>query len=171
MRWAGVALVVAAAAAVPTLLPPSTFRAAWVPDLAALALVHAAFRGTPDRAALLGVVLGLAGSPWRPEPVPWQAFVLGATGYLIAHGASGIVRDRMAVRAAGSAIAVLVLRGGTLLAAAVADTEPLSSEAALRATVAAAIAAAAAALATAPFAAAARRWRLLTPLERSFRDV
>jgi len=171
MRWTGVLLVVLAASAAPAMLPPGTFRAAWVPDVAALACVHVAFRGTPDRAALLGVAIGLASSPWRPEPAPWLAFLHGATAYLTALVASGLVRDGAFVRMIAAAAAVLVLRGGALLAAAVSDTEPLGAGGAACAAATALLAALCAGCAAPPFAALARRWRLLAPLERSFRDV
>lgn len=167
----GSVAVVLVAALLPVLAPARAADSAWFPDLAALTLTYAAFRGTADRAALLGVAIGVAVSPWRPEPLPWTAFVLGATGYVLGHVAAVVDRERWVPRAGAAAAAVLSIRAGSLVAAAVADTSPLGADGAARAGASVAVSAAVAALCAAPWFAALRSTRLLADVERSFRDV
>ena len=170
-QWAGPVFVVLLAATLPVLASPALRASGWLPDVAVLAVVAAGFRGTPDRAAMLGVVVGLLASLWAPEPVLLRPCLLGVIGYAASHVAIVLDRERWSIRMASVALAVLLMRGAEFVAAALAGAAPGSGAEAVDA-FRAAIASAAVAAAVAPlWFGVLARWRLLGPLERSFRDV
>lgn len=172
-RWAGPLFVVLLAAVAPLLVPRALLVSAWLPEIAVLAVVCAAFRGTPDRAAVFGIALGGVLSLWAPEPVCFRPFVLGTIGWSASHAAAVLHRDRPEIRIAVVAAAVLALRMAEHAAATIAcagGASRTAEEAGLavgRAFVAAGVTGLAAPL----WFGAVMRWGLLARIDRSFRDV
>lgn len=172
-RWAGPAFLLLLAATAPLLLPRAWTDAGWVPDVAVLVVVCVGIRGTPDRAAVAGIVAGLLASLWSPEPAAFRAFVLGTVGWTAGQAGLTFDRDRRAVWMAAAAGGVLFARVSEWTCAAIACREGTPWTAhdagvAIGAVLASAVVAAACAPA---WFAAVRRLRLVAPLERSFRDV
>ena len=172
-RWAGTVFVLLLAGAGPLLAPPAVRDAGLWPDFAVLAVVFLGFRGTPDRAALLGVVAGLVAGLWAPEPLCFRPFILGCVGYLAGLVASVVHRDQLLARVVCAVLGVLVVRGAENVAALLATSGggAWTSEQAGRVLWATVSAAGVAAVVSPVWFAAARRWRLLAPLERTFRDA
>ncbi|MCE9634416.1 MAG: hypothetical protein K8T90_01815 [Planctomycetes bacterium] len=172
-RWAGTLFLLLLAATAP-LLAPTTWRDAgrW-PDLAVLAVVFLGFRGTPDRAAMFGIAVGLVASLWTPEPLLFRPFVLGSVGYVAGHAASILHRDHVVVRLVAAAAGVVAMRLAEQIAAALSagSAAPWTGYDAARVASVTFTAAVATGLAMPVYFAVAKRWRLLAPLERSFRDV
>ena len=84
-----------------------------VGTMAVIAVVYVAFAGGSSPAALLGVALGLAGSPWTAEPLGQQAFLLGTLGWIAGRASRSLYRDRILTRMAVVGASVLVLRIAT----------------------------------------------------------
>lgn len=167
-RWTGAAAVAAFAALLPLVTPPAS--RGWVPDVAVLTVLCLAFRGTPERAALFGVVVGALAAPWSPEPLLFRPFVLGTLGWVGGLAASVLQRDRAPIRMAAAAVGVLWVHAAEGVAASLAGCETAAGEVPSRLAATALAAAIAAAAAPAWFGLVAHG-RLLAPLERSFRDV
>jgi hypothetical protein len=172
-RWAGPAFLVLLAATAPLLLPHAWTDAGWAPDAAVLAVVCLGFRGTPDRAALTGILAGALASLWSPEPAAFRPFVLGTVGWSAGQLAVIFDRDRFTVRMAAAAGGVVLTRVAEWTCAAIAcrGGTPWTSSDAGTAIGSVVAGAASAALCAPLWFAAVRRFGLLAPLERSFRDV
>lgn len=172
-RWAGPLFVLLLAATAPLLAPPSARSAGLWPDVAVLAVVFLGFRATPERAALFGVAAGALSATFSVEPFLLRPFVLGTAGFLAGQAAGILHRDENAVRMAVAAAAVLFVRGAEEVAAALAcgGAADWDGAVALRMAGTGALAAVTAALAAPLWFGLVRGWRLLAPLERSFRDV
>jgi rod shape-determining protein MreD len=80
------------------------------PDVAVIVVVYAALSIGSERAALLGVALGLVMSLFSPEPLGQQAFLLGATGYALGRLRGTFFRDRVLVQIGFVELAVLIVR-------------------------------------------------------------
>ncbi len=113
LRYLLLAVVVITA---PLALPAHWVSDGLVPDLALLAVLYVAMRGTSDRAAVLGVVLGLAVTPWTAAPFAQTAFLLGGTGWLVGRVSGALDRERLSVQCALAFGGVLLARGAAVLA-------------------------------------------------------
>jgi hypothetical protein len=168
MKWAGPTFVVLAALMLPLSAPAGWIRGGYLPEIAVLATLYVGFRGTGERAAWFGVILGLLAAPWTSEPPLLRATVLGTVG-LVAGQAGGVVdRERIVINAALAAVASLVLRGTEELALGTDAGTPGSAAAVAGAIL---VATAVTGVAAPIFFAVVERLGLLAPLERSFRDV
>lgn len=172
-NWTGPLAVLLLAIAVPLLAPPSWGASPWLPDVALLAVVYLGFLGTPDRAAVCGIVLGAALSLWSPEPIAFRAFVLGSAGWLSGQVAGILHRDSAVVRMFVAAGAMFACRAAETIEASLAcrgGTSWTGADAAHQCG-AVFVACAVTAVAAPMWFAFVRSARLLAPLERTFRDV
>jgi hypothetical protein len=113
-KWLAAACVVLACAAAPLFAPQWWTQHGPFPDLAALTVLWLAISGTPERAALFGVAIGLARSAWTPEPFGLDASLYGLFGWSGAHFGRAVFQDRMFVKVAAAGIGVLALRSLSL---------------------------------------------------------
>jgi hypothetical protein len=139
-RWLCAALVVAACAVAPLLAPQAWAQRGAFPDLAALAVLYLAISGTSDRAAVLGVAIGLARSAWTPDPACLDAALYGTLGWSGAHFGRAVFQDRVLVQMAAAGAGVLAVRGAAAAFASlsvgnVAGTHGMGTAAALAAPV------------------------------------
>lgn len=160
MRWAGPVAVFLAAALV-ALRAPAWSPAGWVPELPLLTVLYIAARGTPQRAAAWGGLLGLALCPWTAEPPLLQSVALGAAGWFGAK-AVGVVDRRNALAVAAVTLAASLFLRGVEAAAAGGAGAPIAVA------LTCAVSTAAASL---PFHAFLSATGAMQPVERSFRDV
>jgi rod shape-determining protein MreD len=108
--WLGAAFVVFACAAAPLFAPQWWAQHGTFPDLAALAVLWLAISGTPERAAVLGVAIGLLRCAWTPEPLGLDAALYGALGWSGAHFGRAVFQDRVLVKMAAAGAGVVALR-------------------------------------------------------------
>jgi cell shape-determining protein MreD len=113
-RWLGALFVVFACAVAPLLAPQVWAQRGLFPDVAALAVLWLAISGTPERAAVLGVAIGLARSPWTAEPLGLDAALYGALGWSGAHFGRAVFQDRVLVKMAAAAVGVVAIRALSL---------------------------------------------------------
>jgi rod shape-determining protein MreD len=109
-RGFSAALAVLACAAAPLFAPQSWAQHGAFPDVAALAVIHLANRGTPERAAVLGVAIGLVRSLWTPEPLGLEAALYGTLGWSAAHFGRAVFQERLSTRMTAAACGVLGVR-------------------------------------------------------------
>ncbi len=128
MRWSRTVATAVTLALLPLLAPAAWLHGGAFPDLALLLVVFVAFAAGPEPATRVGIVIGLAATPWTIEPLGQAAFLLGATGFVIGSLRRTLELDRASVRVATVAVTALVLRSaGTLLAGGslLADARPI----------------------------------------------
>ncbi len=109
-KWFAAACVALVAAAAPLFAPQWWAQHGAFPDLAALAVLHLAFFGTPERAAVLGVAIGLARSLWTSAPFGLEPALYGALGWSGAHFGRATFHDRALFRMAVAGVGVIALR-------------------------------------------------------------
>ena len=124
-RWIAAAAVVLVCAAAPLFAPQAWAQHGAFPDLATLAVLYLAIQGTPERAAVLGVAIGLARSLWTPEPSGLDAALYGTLGWSGAHFGRAVFQDRILVQMAAAGVGVVAVRGAA--AAMAAMTAPASA--------------------------------------------
>jgi rod shape-determining protein MreD len=110
-RWLAAAAVVVACAVAPLFAPESWAQRGAFPDLAALVVLYLAIQGTPERAAFLGMAIGLLRCVFTPDPTGLDAALYGALGWSGAHFGRAVFQDRATIQMAASAAGVLLVRG------------------------------------------------------------
>lgn len=129
LRRIGLVGVVLAAAWAPLLLPGGWARQGFVPDLCVLLVTYVALRGHRDRAACLGVALGLLAAPFSVEPPGVQAFLLGALGWTFGQADRALYRDRLVVQVGLAALGVPLVRlGGLALTGTLLPNDPVLAD-------------------------------------------
>ena len=166
--WLGVAFVVLACAVAPLFAPQVWAQHGAFPDVAALVVLWLAISGTPERAALVGMAIGLTRCAWTPEPLGLDAALYGALGWSGAHFGRAVFEDRILVKMAAAGAGVIALRTlsvgfAALTAPAISGRHGMAASAWVSATVAAA---AATSLAAPVVFAALGSSRVLTAFER-----
>jgi rod shape-determining protein MreD len=166
--WLLGAFVVLACAVAPLFAPQVWAQHGAFPDLAALAVLWLAISGTPERAAVLGVAIGLTRCAWTPEPLGLDAALYGTLGWSGAHFGRAVFQDRILVKMAAAGLGVIALRAlsagfGALTASATPGHHGMAVSTWLVATLAAAVATA---LAAPVVFAALRSSRVLAAFER-----
>lgn len=109
-RWLAVASVVVLCAAAPLFAPQAWAHHGAFPDVAALAVLYLAITATPERAALVGIVVGLVRSIWSPDPVGLDAALYGGLGWSGAQFGRALFDDRILVKMCVAAAGVVALR-------------------------------------------------------------
>jgi rod shape-determining protein MreD len=116
-RAFSVACVVTMCAMAPLFAPQAWAQHGAFPDVAALAVLYLAIYGTPERAAVLGVAIGLVRSAWTPSPIGLDAALYGTLGWSGAHFGRAVFEERLSVQMAAAAAGVFLLRAsGVVLA-------------------------------------------------------
>jgi rod shape-determining protein MreD len=112
-RYGLFALVVLACAAAPLFAPQAWVQHGAFPDVAALAVLYLAISGTPERAAVLGVAIGLLRCAWTPDPTGLDAALYGTLGWSGAHFGRAVFQDRVLVQMAAAGVGVIALRAAS----------------------------------------------------------
>lgn len=112
-KWIAAALVVLGCAAAPLFAPQAWAQDGAFPDVAAITVLYLAISGTPERAAVLGVAIGLVRSLFTPEPFGLDAALYGALGWSGAHFGRAVFEDRVFVKMAAAGIGVIALRAAS----------------------------------------------------------
>lgn len=115
-------------AALPLLVPQAWVHHGAFPDAAVLCVLYLAVSGTPQRAAVLGVAIGLLRSAWTPEPLGLDAALYGTLGWSGAHLGRAVFQERASVQMAASAAGVLAVRAAGSAMAALTALSPASAE-------------------------------------------
>jgi rod shape-determining protein MreD len=108
--WLGVAFVVFACAVAPLFAPQVWAQHGAFPDVAALVVLWLAISGTPERAAVVGMAIGLLRCAWTPEPLGLDAALYGVLGWSGAHFGRAVFQDRILVKMAAAGVGVVALR-------------------------------------------------------------
>jgi len=117
-KWIAAACVVLGCAVAPLFAPQQWAQHGAFPDVAALAVLYLAVSGTPERAAVLGVAVGLVRSLWTSAPLGADAALYGFLGWSSAHFGRALFHDRAIAKMAVAAAGVVAMRAAaTLLAA------------------------------------------------------
>lgn len=119
---------VAGCAAVPLFVPQAWVHHGAFPDLAVLCVLYLAVSGTPQRAAVLGVAIGLLRSAWTAEPLGLDAALYGTLGWSGAHFGRAVFQERASVQMAASAAGVLALRSAGAMMAALTALTPAAAQ-------------------------------------------
>lgn len=109
-RWLAVASVVALCAAAPLFAPQAWAQHGAFPDIAALAVLYLAITATPERAAVIGMAIGLARSLWSSDPVGLDAALYGGLGWSGAQFGRALFDDRLLVKMCVAGAGVVALR-------------------------------------------------------------
>jgi rod shape-determining protein MreD len=109
-RWLAVASVAGLCAAAPLFAPQAWAQHGAFPDVAALAVLYLAITATPERAAVMGMVIGLARSLWSSDPVGLDAALYGGLGWSGAQFGRAVFDDRLLVKMCAAAAGVVALR-------------------------------------------------------------
>lgn len=109
-RWLAAAFVVLACAAAPLFAPQDWAQDGAFPDVAAITVLYLAVSGTPERAAILGVAIGLVRSLFTPEPFGLDPALYGALGWSGAHFGRAVFEDRVFVKMAAAGAGVVAIR-------------------------------------------------------------
>jgi rod shape-determining protein MreD len=109
-KWLAAACVAFACAAAPLFAPQWWAQHGAFPDVAALAVLYLAVSGTPERAAALGVAIGLVRSGFSAAPLGLDAALYGVLGWSGAHFGRAMFQDRVLFKMAVAGVGVAALR-------------------------------------------------------------
>jgi len=109
-RWVPAASVVALCALAPLFAPQAWAQHGAFPDVAALTVLYLAIVATPERAALIGVAIGLVRSLVSSDPVGLDAALYGGLGWSGAQFGRALFDDRLVVKMCVAAAGVVALR-------------------------------------------------------------
>lgn len=116
MRVVLATLVLLGVAWSPVLFPGGWVRDGFVPDAAVLVVTYVALRAGAERAAVVGMGLGLAASAFSAEPAGLHMLLLGGLGYALGLADRTLYRERALVQVLLAAFGVGAVRiGGRLL--------------------------------------------------------
>lgn len=116
MRVAVAFLLLLGAAWSAVLFPGGWVRDGFVPDASVLVVTYLALRAGAERAAVVGMGLGLAASAFSAEPAGLHMLLLGGLGYALGLADRTLYRDRALVQMLLAAFGVVAVRvGGRLL--------------------------------------------------------
>ncbi len=113
MKATTTAFVALLCAVAPLLAPQAWAQHGLFPDFAALAVLHLAIAGSPERAAYLGVAVGLLRAPFTAEPLGLDAALYGALGWSCAHVSRAVFQDRLSVKMIAAGLGAASVRGAS----------------------------------------------------------
>jgi rod shape-determining protein MreD len=158
-KWIAVSIVTIACALAPLFAPQWWTQHGAFPDVAAIVVLYLAISGTPERAAVLGVAIGLVRCAWTSAPFGLDAALYGALGWSGAHFGRAMFQDRALFKMATAGVGVVAIRalsaGLSSLAPPASATPPVGSGMAFSTWAAATALAASATALAAPIAFAA----------------
>ncbi len=126
-KWLAAAFVASACAVAPLFAPQWWTQHGPFPDVAAIVVLYLAVSGTPERAAILGVAIGLIRCTCTTSPLGLEAAMYGALGWSGAHFGRAMFQDRALFKMAAAGVGVVAMRA---LAAATSSMASASVQAA-----------------------------------------